>query len=47
MQRSGYRDRVWEPRRMAEKALTAVLQEMYIQGTSIRSVDDLVKVPGA
>jgi hypothetical protein len=35
-----------EPRRMAEKALTAVLQEAYIQGVSTRSVDDLVKAMG-
>ena len=32
-----------EPRGMAEKALTAVIQEAYIQGISTRSVDDLVK----
>lgn len=32
-----------EPRRMAEKALTAVIQEAYIQGVSTRAVDDLVK----
>jgi putative transposase len=32
-----------EPRRMAEKALTAVIQEAYIQGVSTRSVDDLVR----
>jgi putative transposase len=32
-----------EPRRMAEKALTAVIQEAYIHGISTRSVDDLVK----
>jgi len=31
-----------EPRRMAEKALTAVIQEAYIQGVSTRAVDDLV-----
>jgi putative transposase len=35
-----------EPRRMAEKALTAVIQEAYIQGVSTRSVDDLVKALG-
>lgn len=35
-----------EPRRMAEKALTAVIQEAYIQGISTRSVDDLVKTLG-
>ena len=28
---------------MAEKALTAVIQEAYVQGVSTRSVDDLVK----
>jgi putative transposase len=36
-----------EPRRMAEKALTAVIQEAYVQGVSTRSVDDLVKAMGA
>src|SRR6218665_2600538 len=35
-----------EPRRMSEKALTAVIQEAYIQGVSTRSVDDLVKALG-
>jgi transposase-like protein len=35
-----------EPRRMAEKALTAVIQGAYIQGISTRSVDDLVKALG-
>jgi putative transposase len=35
-----------EPRRMAEKALTAVIQEAYIQGVSTRSVDALVKAMG-
>jgi putative transposase len=35
-----------EPRRMAEKALTAVIQEAYIQGISTRSVDDLIKAMG-
>src|SRR3978361_2342321 len=35
-----------EPRRMAEKALTAVIQEAYIQGISTRSVDNLVKALG-
>ncbi len=32
-----------EPRRLAEKALTAVIQEAYVHGVSTRSVDDLVK----
>jgi transposase-like protein len=35
-----------EPRRMAEKALTAVIQEAYLGGISTRSVDDLVKALG-
>jgi putative transposase len=35
-----------EPRRTAEKALTAVIQEAYIHGISTRSVDDLVKALG-
>ena len=34
------------PRRMAEKALAAVIQEAYIQGVSTRSVDDLVQAMG-
>ena len=33
-------------RRLAEKALTAVIQEAYIQGVSTRSVDDLVQAMG-
>src|SRR5512144_1891584 len=35
-----------EPRRLAEKALTAVIQEAYVQGISTRSVDELVKALG-
>lgn len=35
-----------EPRRVSEKAMTAVIQEAYIQGVSTRSVDDLVKAMG-
>src|SRR5580693_8265586 len=35
-----------EPRRTAEKALTAVIQEAYIQGISTRSVDELVRAMG-
>jgi len=35
-----------EPRRASEKAMTAVIQEAYIQGVSTRSVDDLVKAMG-
>lgn len=35
-----------EHRRTLEKALTAVVQEAYIQGVSARSVDDLVEAMG-
>src|SRR5437764_10986716 len=35
-----------EPRRMAEKALAAVVQEAYVHGVSTRSVDDLVRALG-
>ena len=35
-----------EPRRLAEKALTAVVQEAYVQGISTRAVDDLVRAMG-
>ena len=35
-----------EPRRMAEKALTAVIQEAYVHGVSTRAVDDIVKAMG-
>jgi putative transposase len=35
-----------EPRRVAEKALTAVIQEADVQGISTRSVDELVKALG-
>jgi putative transposase len=35
-----------EPRRTAEKALAAIIQEAYIQGISTRSVDELVKSMG-
>jgi putative transposase len=31
---------------VAEKALTAVIQEAYVQGISTRSVDELVKALG-
>jgi putative transposase len=34
------------PRRTAEKALAAVIQEAYVQGISTRSVDELVKAMG-
>ena len=35
-----------EPRRLAEQALTAVIQEAYVRGVSTRSVDELVKAMG-
>ena len=35
-----------EPRRTAEKALAAVVQEAYVQGVSTRSVDELVRAMG-
>ena len=46
LRRGSYFPGFLEPRRMAEKALTAVIQEAYIQGISTRSVDDLVKTLG-
>jgi hypothetical protein len=35
-----------QPRRTAEKALTAVIQEAYVHGVSTRAVEDLVKAMG-
>ncbi len=35
-----------EPRRATEQALTAVVQEAYIQGVSTRSVDELAQAAG-
>jgi len=46
LRRSSYFPAFLEPRRTAEKALTAVIQEAYIQGASTRSVDDLVRAMG-
>ncbi|MBU6499329.1 MAG: IS256 family transposase [Rhodospirillales bacterium] len=46
LRRGSYFPIFLEPRRMAEKALTAVIQEAYVQGVSTRSVDDLVKAMG-
>ncbi len=42
----GYSPILPQPRRMAEKALTAVIQEAYIQGISTRSVNDLIMAMG-
>jgi hypothetical protein len=43
---SNLKFQILEPRRTAEKALTAVIQEAYVQGISTRAVDDLVKAMG-
>ena len=40
LRRGSYFPVFLEPRRLAEKALTAVVQEAYVQGISTRSVDD-------
>ncbi len=40
LRRGSYFPGFLEPWRMAEKALTAVIQEAYVQGVSTRSVDD-------
>lgn len=47
--RSGsyFPDWLLEPRRRAERALVAVIQEAYVQGVSTRKVDDLVRAMGA
>ena len=46
LRRGSYFPAFLEPRRLAEKALTAVVQEAYVQGISTRSVDDLVRSMG-
>ena len=46
LRRGSYFPSFLEPRRMAEKALTAVIQEAYVQGIATRSVDDLVQAMG-
>ena len=46
LRRGSYFPEFLEPRRTAEKALAAVIQEAYIQGISTRSVDELVKALG-
>ena len=46
LRRGSYFPEFLEPRRTAEKALTAVIQEAYVQGISTRSVDELVKALG-
>jgi putative transposase len=44
---SYFPDWLAEPRRRAERALVAVIQEAYIKGVSTRKVDDLVRAMGA
>ena len=46
LRKSSYFPVFLEPRRLAEKALAAVVQEAYVHGVSTRSVDDLVKAMG-
>jgi putative transposase len=46
LRRGSYFPAFLEPRRTAEKALAAVIQEAYIQGVSTRSVDELVRSMG-
>src|SRR5918993_2902324 len=43
LRKGSYLPSFLEPRRTAEKALTAVIQEAYVHGVSTRAVDDLVK----
>jgi putative transposase len=47
LRRGSYFPSFLEPRRTAEKALVAVIQEAYVHGVSTRAVDDLVKAMGA
>ncbi|MFC7478559.1 IS256 family transposase [Dankookia sp. GCM10030260] len=46
LRRGSYFPAFLEPRRLAEKALTAVIQEAYVHDISTRSVDDLVRAMG-
>ena len=43
---SSYFPSLLEPRKRAERALSAVVQEAYVHGVSTRKVDDLVKALG-
>jgi putative transposase len=47
LRRVSYFPSFLEPIRMAEKALTTVIQEAYVHGVSTRAVDDLVRAIGA
>lgn len=46
LRKGSYLPTFLDPRRTAEKALTAVIQEAYVHGISTRAVDDLVKAMG-
>ena len=46
LRKGSYFPGILEPRRPAEKALAAVIQEAYVQGVSTRSVDEPVKAMG-
>ena len=46
LRKGSYLPSFLEPRRTAERALTAVIQEAYVHGVSTRAVDDLVKAMG-
>ena len=46
LRKGSYFPHFLEPRRIAEKAIAAVVQEAYVQGVSTRSVDDLVRAIG-
>jgi transposase-like protein len=46
LRKGSYLPAFLEPRRTAEKALTAVIQEAYVHGISTRAVDDLVRAMG-
>jgi putative transposase len=46
LRKSSYFPVFLEPRRLAEKALAAVVQEAYVHGVSTRSADNLVKAMG-
>ena len=46
LRKGSYYPSFLEPRRAAEKALTAVIQEAYVQGISTRSVENLVQAMG-
>jgi hypothetical protein len=46
-QHGSYLPTLLEPRTRAERALTAVIQEAYVQGVSTRRVDALMQAPFA